>query len=255
MVAEDLNEPSYRLTLVAVGLVTAGAVAAFALLVNVLGFERELAVPVAMGFFSIVNPTSKLLRKWELDRQEAPLRQRIPDVGSFYVPTWRLLLVGCLALVGASQGSSALGVLFGALVTGIVAIEFGLVISLLGGIIASLIVGHWVGSRARIQPVLTMLLLAFVSALVAKAPDFLLIPAAEFEAATGDAKTVGLFLTGSLVLSMIFFLFGSVGVWRGRRARSRRYVQYVLELVGEDVRTQLVDLAYEEAIRLSRQTR
>ncbi len=117
-------------------------------------------------------------------------------------------------------------------------------------LIAAYAAGRWLGMRVSRFGIPAVLIGGTATIVAAKLLDFYFVTGDRdlgFLAAKGFAD-LGIFCTvGSILVSIP----GLIGYWRGRSYRLVRYFRYLLTSLSPDTRETLVNMAYEEAARLS----
>jgi hypothetical protein len=70
-------------------------------------------------------------------------------------------------------------------------------------------------------------------------------------ALTGEEMSINLYLRLLLQGIAVWMPVGLIGYWFGRKARLYRYVMYLLRVVSPATRVALVDILYEEAVKMT----
>lgn len=112
-------------------------------------------------------------------------------------------------------------------------------------------VGRWIGIRCGRRGWVAVVVASFLGRVVALLVD-MAVSRDAMESFLGGKLTfvlvLGIVVGGGLMLSVV----GLAGYWFGRRDRLPKYLQYLLSRLEPAVQRTIVDLAYEEAKRLSK---
>lgn len=109
-------------------------------------------------------------------------------------------------------------------------------------------IGRWIGIRCDKNRILTITAIAFIGFIIGTLIDLLVTTGF-----TGIVQSVRSMDLKNLSFNTVSFVIaGSAGLWMGNRERAAKYFQYLLGLLRADTREEIIQLAYEEAKRLSR---
>jgi hypothetical protein len=122
------------------------------------------------------------------------------------------------------------------------------VVAVLGGYF----VGRWIGTRCSRHGVVTMLLIAFLTAVGSIAMDVVLLTDETYLAAFDAERLAPSFLLSRIAsITLIFLVPGLLGYWRGRKHRLSKYLHYLLGILPEETRDTVIDLAFDEAQKVA----
>ena len=164
--------------------------------------------------------------------------------------SWPMLLVfGTLTIFAIINGSNTLaGAIAGAIaaagagdpeksvIVGLILIASPL--QLMGGYI----VGWWIGTRSARNGIAVVLMSAALASVLTPLVVYLLLTL------TGKEVPAGV-IEGTIERFGTFSISGLVGYWRGQHQKLSRYMQYLLSVLPNELRDDLVDLAFGEAQR------
>jgi hypothetical protein len=232
-------------------------IVAFYALANA-GLDKNLAAEIAAAIIGAVPFIREFLEK-TFPLAQTSRKPSVLPLRGFGLPPHRLTLYGTLIVVGTMELGSGLGGLTAAFLDhqgGISDRQALYVVGTVAGLIQFPVifsVGRWVGRRGAAHDVTVIFMIGFFARLGAILVDLgilrLLPPPSRARIATAfgidfTLTSVSVFLAGGTV---VFFLTGLLGYWRGRRHRLAGYLAYLLQAVSEDTRKVIVDLAFEEA--------
>jgi hypothetical protein len=111
---------------------------------------------------------------------------------------------------------------------------------------AAYFVGRWIGARISRLGIVTMLLIA------ALAPAAGLLSDEIYRRIAGSERLAFFeILRQTAFTSFIIVVPGLIGYWRGQRQRLSKYLDYLLSVLPSQTRDTVVELAYEEAQKVS----
>jgi hypothetical protein len=247
---------------IAFGIVCGGAAVLFGLAFALLSLVAPLqtaastAVAPAGAVIAAFPKVAELLEQQESrKRLAAGSRKPVYDFLGFQI-TWPLMVVyGTIALsfLGQVAGGVAglmLG-LAGSSFEGENAPNAGGamgILTIIVTIFGAYFVGRWVGARTSRLGIVTMLLIAPITAALQVGLDVLFVPDEVYRGLLGSER---LAFFGILVriatISFLIIVPGLIGYWRGHRQRLSKYLNYLLSVLPPQTRDVVVGLAYEEA--------
>ena len=126
------------------------------------------------------------------------------------------------------------------------------VLTIIMMIFAAYFVGRWIGARTSRLGVVTMLLIAPLTAAIGVGADVLFL-ADEWYRGYNTSDRFAFF--GILIritkISFLIVVPGLIGYWRGQRQRLSKYLDYLLGVLPPQTRDTVVELAFEEAQKVS----
>jgi hypothetical protein len=128
-------------------------------------------------------------------------------------------------------------------VIGIMGLSNSVPIRLVGGYL----LGRWIGTRCARYGILALLLSVALGAIASMTGAYFVTSADTFKDVFGAQNELGFMALAGATSFCYIFASGLLGYWRGRRRKLSRYMLYLLSVLPNDVRSVLVDLAFEEA--------
>ena len=181
--------------------------------------------------------------------------QRIRPLSEFGWPFTRVVALGTAVLVVISMiGSLIGGILLLELISrnllDSTAVQSGLVVGFINDIFTAAgcyFIGRWVGYKCIDKGLLAILLIIVVFRLAMIVLGLSVFGFQQFgDVISQLGTTVSEWLTFHLFL--VILAFG--GFWLGSRARGYQYLHYLVKALPPDSRDALLELAYEESVRL-----
>jgi hypothetical protein len=178
--------------------------------------------------------------------------------------SWPILaLYGMVVVWAIMEASSAFAAILGGFiagyVSGITKIEdlagklptvmaiMGLYISIPIRLVGGYLLGRWIGTRCARYGILALLLSVALGAIASMTGAYFVTSADTFKDVFGAQNELGFMALAGATSFCYIFASGLLGYWRGRRRKLSRYMLYLLSVLPNDVRSVLVDLAFEEA--------
>jgi hypothetical protein len=254
-----------KLFATAFGIVCSVAAGLFGLAFVLLSsFEYAQAVPAAGTLATTVLLSFPKVAEF-LEQQQgrksiaAGRRKPVYDFRGFQIE-WPLMVVyGTVSLVVLLQ---AAGFLAGFILSPVMpffdsenASKFVAVRNLLTVVIvifAAYFVGRWIGARISRLGIVTMLLIAALAPAAAGGLDVGLLSDESYRRFAGSERLAFFeILRRTAFTSFIIVVPGLIGYWRGQRQRLSKYLDYLLSVLPSQTRDTVVELAYEEAQKVS----
>ena len=115
------------------------------------------------------------------------------------------------------------------------------------------LVGRWIGARASRLGIVTILLIAPLTAAIWIGADvFLFAPGKKYTDMFGlEGLTFFGILERFTAISLFIVVPGLIGYWRGQRQRLSKYLDYLLNVLPRQDRDTVVELAYGEAQKVA----
>lgn len=181
-------------------------------------------------------------------------RTPVYDFAGFQV-AWPLMVVyGTIVLWSVGQATAGiLGLLFAAVtaVDAEVAVKSAVmwtVPATLMTVVGSYFVGRWVGSRISRRGIVTVLLIALLTAAAAVGIDVLFLSDKAYRDAYGSERLVLFDVLRRVTLISFIVMPGLlIGYWRGHKQKLSKYLHYLLGVLPPETRDTVVELAFEEA--------
>ena len=191
-------------------------------------------------------------------RLAAGRRKPVYDFRGFQI-AWPLMVVyGTVVLSFLFQAVSMIaGIVLGSVISFEVenapklAIAAG-VLTIVMMIFAAYFVGRWIGARTSRLGIVTMLLIAPLTAAIGVGTDVLFLPD-EWYRGYNASERLAFFgiLMRIAKISFLIVVPGLIGYWRGQRQRLSKYLDYLLSVLPPQTRDTVVELAFEEAQKVS----
>lgn len=119
-------------------------------------------------------------------------------------------------------------------------------------ILGSYFVGRWIGARTSRLGIVTMLLIAFLTTAAAVGLDVFGLPDKLYKDLYGSERLAFFGILSRFTRgSFIIIVPGLIGYWRGQRQRLSKYLDYLLRVLPPQTRDTVVELAFEEAQKVS----
>jgi hypothetical protein len=162
----------------------------------------------------------------------------------FLMPWWLLVIYGSAVQISLTDFTSFIGAYFGG-VGGATALSAGT------ATVTMYYIGHWVGVRSNKFGPIVIACVAIIARTLIVLIDLWFVPAELLLAIFGEEVSINLYLRLFLMGIAVWTPVGLIGYWFGRRARLYRYVMYLLRVVSPATRVALVDMLYEEAVKMT----
>jgi len=241
-----------------VGLVLAAATLA---ILRLIGVGDAIAVPAAMALAGTPIAASKEIAEL-IERREGKRAlaagKRIPiyDFRGFQI-AWPLMVVfgppliwGPLSAVVGLTVILVSAILEDAKFEDIFQVLFVPIIFM--QVLAAYFVGRWIGTRCSRNGVMTMFLVALLSAAGLLALDVAVLPHDVYVKVFHVEPQVLLTLLERLAAITLSFLVGGLlGYWRGRKYRLPAYLHYLLGILPEEDADAVVELAFDAAQKVA----
>jgi hypothetical protein len=119
-------------------------------------------------------------------------------------------------------------------------------------IFAAYFVGRWIGARTSRLGIVTMFLIAPLTAAITVGTDVLFM-SDEWYRSYNASERLAFFgiLMRITKISFLIIVPGLIGYWRGQRQRLSKYLDYLLGVLPPQTRDIVVELAFEEAQKVS----
>jgi hypothetical protein len=235
----------------AFSLALCGIVALF-LALSTVGVDHAVAGSIASVIMGGIPYIRESLDKRSAQRN-GPKPGQVLSLEGFGLGEKRMILYGALIIFGAMNFASGIGGLTAVMLDAGQDKVWSAVVIVTCLIVFPTVfcVGRWVGRRSAANGVMTILLIALLARVGASLFDMLVLSHADLVQVLGEDPT--LFSVGKQIISgsLLFFILGLLGYWRGRRQQLAAYISYLLRNVSEESRRAIVDLAFEEASRVS----
>jgi hypothetical protein len=122
------------------------------------------------------------------------------------------------------------------------------VLSIIVTIVGAYFVGRWVGARTSRLGIVTMLLIAPITAAFQVGLDVLVVPDEVYRGMVGSERLAFFGILKRIAsISFLIIVPGLIGYWGGQRQRLSKYLKYLLSVLPPQTRDVVVELAYEEA--------
>jgi hypothetical protein len=237
-------------------------------------FARGLAVLPLAGFNHIADALEQRDAKQNLTNAGPPI---VPSLAGFAI-SWPLLVVyGTLTIFAIIQGAIWLaGAIIGVTIAAAniyetrpdldvlnVGLNLGMALIVLPlNLLGGYLVGRWIGIRSMRNGVAIVLVsVALASVLYALWHHYLNRLSWPGPLPSSVTPSVPLSLSAGIPLAwevsrlfrnlVVFSISGLVGCWRGQKMKLSRYMQYLLSILPNDSRNAVVELAFDEALRVS----
>lgn len=216
-----------------------------------LGVAEAVAGPIATAIIGVVPYIRESLDKL-LAAREHPHGIPLLSLGRFGLSQQRQILYGSLMVFAAMQFAA----FYGGILDGILKIESEYQLVLVYGITilvvfpTAFLVGRWVGHRSVSHGLLTIFLIGFIARTTATFLDLFLTEPKVLELllnSVGEGFTLFHVIKQIATGSVLFFVLGALGYWRGRSQRLGRYLGYLLKNVPDATQHAIVELAFEKA--------
>jgi hypothetical protein len=206
---------------------------------------------------------AEMLERHDARQSLAPDRPTaIHSIHGFAIPWPQMMLyavIGLVALVHISSGIA--GLVWGAVSGGKLLTDMpeqiasaSIMLVLPTEVIGAYLIGRWIATRIYVHGMMVVLASCAIAAVLARAIDFAVI-APDMAQKLYDAPiSAQLFIQLALSNFIIFAISASLGFWRGTKLRLTKYMQYLLGVLPSESRDTIVNLAYEEAERIGRNT-
>jgi hypothetical protein len=183
-------------------------------------------------------------------------RARVYDFRGFQIAWPVLVAYGTVVLWGVVQAFGfIIGFAFGTATGQAVTARAlqGLAIAIIAVmIVAAYFVGRWIGSRTSRLGIAAMLLISPLFAVTNIATDVLLLPGELYRDAMGSEPGAFFGLLWRIIgISLVIMVPGLIGYWRGQKQRLSKYLHYLLSVLPPQTRETVVELAFEEAQKVS----
>jgi len=217
---------------------------------RLLGVEQSVAGQIAVTIIGGVPYLRESLEKYLAIRTH-PEGLPVLSLGQFGLPPRRMVLYGTLVLFSVMLLASVLG----GILTAVWSVEpMGVnLVTAMMVIPAAFFIGRWVGRRAEANGLFVLLLIAVFARSAGTFID--LIGTANFafylRAGLGEGSFLQHIALQIIIGVGLFFSFGALGYWQGTRQQLGSYLSYLLQEVPASTRRSIVDLAFEEAGRVS----
>jgi hypothetical protein len=194
-----------------------------------------------------------------LERQEGrrnlAARDRHPlyNFKAFQIP-WPLMVVyGAVACAMALQVAAYIGGYVASNLPGTGAEKFQALTLLIFwpvSISAAYLSGRWVGSRGSGRGVIATLLLIILTVAIGLLADFIM-PEEAYESVTNVKRNFVSLLRQAGIQAAVLAVPALLGYWRGRKLRLAKYLYYLLGVLPAETRDTVVELAFDEAQKIS----
>ncbi len=221
---------------------------------TLIGVPHEFSASLAGVIFGALPLLHTTLEKRTTSPGKSVLPQGVVSMAGFAFPWYLVLIYGFgLMLAAWEYLSFVAGLIAGSTAgTGDAITITSLIMTLLVIPAPFFLIGRWLGTRSESYG---MALTAVAVVLTVIVDTFLLLLFSAGTILTEESALVGLvgLCAGKIALIVWLELFTLVGFWRGQSLRLQRYIGYLTGVLPAETRSTLVNLAYEEAQRLSAQ--
>jgi len=253
-----------KLSAIAFGIVCGVAAVLFGLtfaLLYLFGYPQAMsAAGILAGAVITAFPKVAEFLEQQESRKSLAAGRRAPvyDFRGFQI-AWPLMVVyGTVVLWGVTQAAAGFaGLMLGSMLSfeGENAPKAAFAASVPATMIAilgSYFVGRWIGARTSRLGIVTMLLIASLTSAAAVGIDVLMLSHGLYKNLYGS-EWLAFFgiLTRITVISFMMIVPGLIGYWRGQRQRLSKYLDYLLSVLPPQTRDTVVELAFEEAQKVS----
>ena len=251
-----------KLFAIAFGITCGVSVGLFMLVFVLLSFfESPQAVSAATGLAGLSMAAFPKVAEFLETREgrksvAGGTRERIYDFRGFQIAWLLMVAYGAVVLWGVIEAFGVIiGFSFGAATGGQADAKAlqGLGIAMLAvQIVAAYFVGRWIGSRTLRLGIVAMLLVAPLVGVANTATDALVMPGELYTATFGsEPRAFFGILKRIIVTSLIIIVPGLIGYWRGKRQSLSKYLYYLLSVLPPQTQDTVVELAFEEAQKVS----
>jgi hypothetical protein len=226
--------------------------------------DVKIALEIASLPLIGIHHLYETLEKAQGRRNVAVSPENVQTYEGFSMPWYAMTIYGTIGFFGLIEASGVLGVWIAALglsqfsqllepqslsqgLLMVAAIPATMVLRLVG----AYLIGAWIGTRCVKRGVIAVVTAVVFSATLAIVGDHYLLSDAEFQGFYGFPKSKSNILAMATGLSLFLAIPSVVGFWRGRRLRLTKYLRYLLNILPSETRGTIVNLACEEAQRLS----
>ena len=224
-----------------------------------LGVAEKIAGPLASSLFGAITYVHQALEKSTFKLRLSALPQGLVTLRGFFLSPVVMFAYASLTLYAMLALLFGYGEVYGWIMATAVDIPpDSMSAVLLPGLIASSVakaaagyfVGRWIGSRVERYSIVVLLSAVSGASLLSLLAFYFAPQVADIM--FGSKVSVRLLLLTFADNAGTMAVPGLIGAWRGRRARLTKYLGYLLGRIPDDTRLVIVNLAFEEAERISK---
>jgi hypothetical protein len=165
-----------------------------------------------------------------------------------YIMRWWVLLVFAVALW---FGLFSLTQVYLIVISGITDIDFDFPVlgflELPLFVVGGFLIGQWVGSRCRRNGIFIIAIAVAINIIADRIGWFFVLPNHILKMVGLRHYKVSWYFVLILISGIVLYtVIGCIGLWRGYRNRETRYVSYLLSMLPDETKQQIIKTAYDE---------